>query len=239
MKSFVKKHCNFCGEQMPESGTVCPQCGWDKSQDAPPTTDPADTKARIGVAIGLGVAYYVMFSLVNNAEGGDRPPRPTVRYDVGGEVAAPAYEPVIGEAVAIGTAPSTPIAAPAASVKPGKLLAIKVADTKSANVPARDALQYAFELPETDQKCALVGQIHGVGGFEGSLETFLLTDDEYLFWHANPVAIPRSSWDTKRGSEAILNYRLANPGTYHLVISNSMSPTPKRIGLNAQVKCTR
>lgn len=78
MKSFVKKHCNFCGEPMPESGTECNQCGWDRSQDGAPTADPADKKARIGVALGLAVAYYVMFSLVNNAEARDRPPRPTV-----------------------------------------------------------------------------------------------------------------------------------------------------------------
>ena len=60
-----------------------------------------------------------------------------------------------------------------------------------------------------------------------------------LFWHANPVSIPRSSWDTIRGSEATLNYQLSNAGTYHLVISNAMSPAPKTIQLNAQVKCTR
>ena len=223
---------------MPESGTVCTQCGWDRSQDGAPTADPADKKARIGVALGLAVAYYVMFSLVNNAEAGDRPPRPVVTYDVD-KAAVPAYEPVTGEAVALGTLPSAVAAAPAAVTKPGKPLTIKVADSKSANVPARDALQYAFELPETDQKCQLVGQIRGVGGFHGNLETFLLTDDEYLFWHTNPVAIPHSSWDTIRGSEATLNYQLSNPGTYHLVISNAMSPTPNRIQLNAQVKCTR
>ena len=239
MKSFVKKHCNFCGEPIPESAKVCAQCGWDTSQDGAPTADPADRKARIGVALGLAVAYYVMFSLVNNAEAGDRPPRPTVNYDVGGEVATPAYEPVTGEAIALGTLPFAVTAGPVAAVKPGKLLTIKIADSKSASVPARDALQYAFELPETDQRCQLAGQIHGVGGFDGSLETFLLTDDEYLFWHANPVAIPHSSWDTIRGSEATLNYQLSNPGTYHLVISNAMSPTPKRIQVNAQVKCAR
>jgi hypothetical protein len=238
MKSLIKKHCNFCGEPIKDSATVCEQCGWDRSQDGAPTTDPADKRARIGVALGLAVAYYVMFSLVNNAEAGDRTPPRTVTHDVGGEVATPAYEPVAGEAIALGTLPSAAAAAPAAGVKPGKLLTIKVADSKSATVPARDALQYSFALPETDQKCQLVGQIHGVGGF-GNLETFLLTDDEYLFWHANPVSIPRSSWDTIRGSEATLSYQLSNSGTYHLVISNAMSPTAKTIQLNAQVKCAR
>lgn len=238
MKSFAKKHCNFCGEPMQESATVCKQCGWDRSQDGAPTADPADTKARIGVALGLAVAYYVMFSLVNNAEAA-RPPRAVTYYDAKGEVPAPAYAPVTGEPVALGAVPTGVIAGPAVVVKPGKPLTIKVADSRSATVPSRDALQYAFELPDTDQKCALVGQIHGVGGFDGSLETFLLTDDEYLFWHANPVAIPRSSWDTIRGSEAMLSYRLSNPGTYHLVISNSLSPTPKRIQVSAQVKCTK
>jgi hypothetical protein len=239
MKSLIKKHCNFCGEPIKDSATVCEQCGWDKSQDGAPTVDPADKKARIGVALGLAVAYYVMFSLVNNAEAGNRTPRRTVTYDAGGEVATPVYQPVTGEVVAPGTLPSAAAAAPAASVKPGKLLTIKVADSKSATVPARDALQYSFELPETDQKCRLVGQIRGVGGFHGNLETFLLTDDEYLFWRANPVAIPASSWDTIRGSEATLSYQLSNAGTYHLVISNAMSPTATTIQLNAQVKCAR
>jgi hypothetical protein len=238
MKSFVKKHCNFCGEPIPDSATVCPQCGWDKSQDGAPTADPADRKARIGVAIGLAVAYYIMFSLVQNTAEAARPPRPAVSSGAGA-VAAPAYEPVTGEAVALGTLPSGVAAGPAVVAKPGKPLTIKIVDSKSASVPARDALQYAFALPETEQKCQLVGQIHGVGGFEGNLETFLLTDDEYLFWRANPVAIPHSSWDTIRGSEATLSYQLSNPGNYHLVISNAMSPTPKRIQVNAQVKCVR
>jgi hypothetical protein len=239
MKSFVKKHCNFCGEPMQESATVCKQCGWDRSQDGAPTADPRDAKARIGVALGLAVAYYVMFSLVNSADAGDRPPRPVATYDAGGEVAAPAYQAVTAQPIVLGALPPAVTTSPAAGVKPGKPLTIKVADSKSATVPARDALQYVFELPETDQKCQLVGQIRGVGGFQGNLETFLLTDDEYLFWHANPMAIPHSSWDTIRGSEATLKYQLTNPGTYHLVISNAMSPTPKTIQLSAQVKCTR
>ncbi len=244
MKSFVKKHCNFCGEPMPETGTVCAQCGWDRSQDGAPTADPADRKARIGVGLGLVVAYYVMFSIVNNSAEAARPPRPVVKsapeaYDTVYTPVATGTGVLIGEAVALGALPSPAPTVPAAATKPGKPLTIKIADSKSAVVPARDALQYAFVLPETDQKCELVGQIHGVSGFEGNLETFLLTDDEYLFWHANPVAIPHSSWDTMRGSEATLNYQLSNPGTYHLVISNSMSPTPKRIQLNAQVKCAR
>jgi hypothetical protein len=83
-----------------------------------------------------------------------------------------------------------------------------------------------------------VGQLRGSGGFERDLETFLLTDDEYFFWHANPAAIPHSSWDTIRGSETQLKYDLPGAGNYHLVISNEMSSTSKVVLVKAQVKCT-
>jgi hypothetical protein len=126
---------------------------------------------------------------------------------------------------------------PGVTTKPGALLNIKVADAKSATIPARDALQYMFQLPETDQRCQLVGQTRGIGGFAGNIEVFLLTDDEYVFWNANPAAIPHSSWEAVRGSEATLNYPLAAAGLYHLVISNVMSPTPNRVQVKAQVKC--
>ena len=144
-----------------------------------------------------------------------------------------------GAPIALGRLPSEGSVVSAGPTKPGALLTIKVADAKSATIPAREALQYLFELPETDQRCQLVGQIHGIGGFAGNLETFLLTDDEYLFWNANPAAIPRSSWETVRGSETSLEYPLSAAGTYHLVISNVMSPTPKAIQVKAQVKCVK
>jgi len=102
-----------------------------------------------------------------------------------------------------------------------------------------DALDYGFLVPETGQKCQLVGQLHGTGGYDQDLETFLLTDDEYIFWHANTAAIPHSSWDTMRGSETTLAYDLPGAGTYHLVISNEMSPTDKTVQVKAQVKCAR
>jgi hypothetical protein len=223
---------------MLESSAVCKQCGWDRSQDGPPTQDPADRKARIGVAVGLVVAYALMFNLISGTTVSARPARtltpPAPTFE------APAYspEPVTGPPVALGRLPSasSAVTGPAA---PGALLSIKVVDAKSATIPARDALQYLFELPETDQRCHLVGQIHGIGGFAGNLEVFLLTDDEYLFWNANPAAIPHSSWETVRGSETTLHYPLSSAGTYHLVISNVLSPTPKAVQIKAQVKCAK
>ena len=226
---------------MLEATAVCKQCGWDRSQDGPPSQDPADLKARIGVAAGLVVAYGLMFSLISGTAASAGPPRLSLPKFSAPAPEAPSYsgEPVSGTPVALGRLPSTSSAVPAAPTKPGALLTIKVADTKSATVPARDALQYLFELPETEQRCQLVGQIHGVGGFAGNLETFLLTDDEYLFWNANPAAIPRSSWETVRGSETALKYPLSTAGIYHLVISNVMSPTPKTVQIKAQVKCVK
>jgi hypothetical protein len=238
---FVKKFCNFCGEQMQESTTVCKQCGWDRSQDAPPTQDPADQKARLGVAAGLVVAYIVMFNLISGTDAAARPVRATNPTRVAIDAPAPPYtpEPVSAQASAASTLSPTLAAAPVAATKPGALLTIKVADAKAAGIQPHDALQYQFDLPQTDQKCRLVGQIHGIGGFGGDLETFLLTDGEYVFWHANPAAIPHSSWETVRGSETTLDYQLQSEGTYHLVISNVMSPTSKTVQVKAQVKCAR
>jgi hypothetical protein len=224
---------------MVEAANVCKQCGWDRSQDGPPTQDPKDRKARIGVAAVLAVAYWVMFMLISGTTASARPIRasnPAVAV-----ADAPTYspEPVTAEAIALGTLPSGTATASAAATKPGKLLTIKVADAKSASIQPHDALQYQFEVPETDQKCQLVGSLHGLGGFDRDLEVFLLTDDEYLFWHANPAAIPHSSWETTRGSETTLGYQLPGAGVYHLVISNVMSPAPKTVQVKAQVKCTR
>jgi hypothetical protein len=223
---------------MLESTTVCKQCGWDRSQDGPPTQDPADQKARIGVAVGLAVAYGLMFNLISGATLSAGPSREPARASSTFEATAYPSEPVAAP-IALGRLPSTSSAVPGGGGAAGALLTIKVADAKSATIPARDALQYLFELPETEQRCLLVGQIHGIGGFAGNLEVFLLTDDEYLFWNANPAAIPHSSWETVRGSETTLNYPLSTAGTYHLVISNVMSPTPKAVQIKAQVKCAK
>src|SRR5258706_9149729 len=67
----VKKHCNFCGEPMSADAKECAQCGWDVSRNAPPTTDPGDTRARLGVAAGIRGAYALMLALIS------RPPTPT------------------------------------------------------------------------------------------------------------------------------------------------------------------
>jgi hypothetical protein len=224
---------------MLDAAQVCKQCGWDRSQDGPPTQNPGDQKARVGVAAGLVVAYGVMFFLISSTDASARPARASRPPAVVSEEPAYAPEPVTGAPVALGTLPSAGSIDPGVSTKPGALLSIKVADAKAATIQARDALQYLFQLPETEQKCQLVGQIHGIGGYAGTLETFLLTDDEYVFWNANPAAIPHSSWETMRGSETTLNYPLAAPGIYHLVISNVMSASPKSVQVRAQVKCVK
>ncbi len=233
----MKKVCNFCGEPMLDASRVCKQCGWDRSQDGPPTQSPGDQKARVGVAAGLVAAYGVMFFLISSTDASARPARVSRPPAIAIEEPAYAPEPVTGAPVALGTRPSTEITVAGANT--GAVLNIKVADAKSSTIQARDALQYLFQLPETEQKCALVGQVRGIGGFAGSLETFLLTDDEYVFWNANPAAIPHSSWETVRGSETTLNYPLSAPGIYHLVVSNVMSPSPKSVQIKAQVKCVK
>jgi hypothetical protein len=63
----LKKYCNFCGEPLLDSAAECKQCGWERSHDGPPSSDPADHKARIGVAAGLIVAYAVMWTLIQGS----------------------------------------------------------------------------------------------------------------------------------------------------------------------------
>jgi len=231
----VRKYCNFCGEPMQADAKECKQCGWDVSHNGPPSTDPGDRKARIGVAAGLVVAYATMWSLVQAAPAEDlslssrRPAR---------TIAEAEMQPVEEQPLAPGTSPV--VAATPTKAKPSALISIKVADVKSATVPPRDALQYAFVLPETDQKCKLVGSTKGVSGFGRNIEVFLLTDDEYVFWHANPAAIAQSSWETFRGSENnALSYDLPGAGTYHFVVSNEMSGEPQAMAVKAQVRCAR
>jgi hypothetical protein len=240
VKLGVKKYCNFCGEPMQAEAKECKQCGWDVSQNGPPTTDPGDTKARIGVAAGLVIAYSIMWVLI---QGTPVPARAAAqkapRYVAAPEVIEePVGEAVSQPAMAIGALPPTVAASVATSGKPTALINIRVADTRTT-IPPHEALQYAFQLPETDQKCKLVGSTKGVGGFGHNIEVFLLTDDEYVFWHANPAAIAQSSWETFRGSENTLNYTLPGSGTYHFVVSNHMSPSQQSMAVKAQVKCVR
>ena len=226
-----RKFCNFCGEPMQPEDKECKQCGWDVSHDGAPTSDPADTKARVGVAAGLMVAYWATWFLLQGTPGlaSAEPARP------------PRVVPDVEESLPATDAPTMRLspsmaAAPAPTAK-AALISIKVAEVKATTVPAHDALQYAFELPQTDQKCRLVGSTKGVGGFGGNVEVFLLTDDEYVFWHANPAAIAQSSWETFRGSENNLDYDLPTAGTYHFVVSNEMGLAPQTMAVKAQVKC--
>jgi hypothetical protein len=234
----VKKYCNYCGEPMEAGAKECQQCGWDISHNGPPSTDPGDNKARVGVAIGLVIAYatvaFMMQSTPAAARAAELP-----RAEQTTEATQYTSEPVAEPATAIGTVPATVTAVPVKPGKPAALLSVKVADTRSSSIAARDALQYSFEVPETDQKCRLVGSTKGVGGFGRSIEVFLLTDDEYVFWHANPAAIVNSSWETFRGSENTLDYDLPGPGVYHFVVSNEMSGTPQSMAVKAQVRCTK
>jgi hypothetical protein len=238
----VKKYCNFCGAPLKDSAKECEQCGWDRSQDGAPSSDPADTKARIGVASGLVVAYAVMGFLIQGAPDVARATPVKTIYAAPEMSSEPVYEPAAGVPLALSVSPTTVAATattPVASGAAAKPLSIKVADAKLAHIQPHDALDYAFVVPETDQRCQLVGQMHGIGGYDRDLETFLLTDDEYVFWHANPAAIPHSSWDTMRGSETTLRYDLPGTGTYHLVISNAMAPTDKTVQVKALVKCAK
>jgi hypothetical protein len=237
----VTKHCNFCGAVIPPDAKECPQCGWDLSKNAPPSTNAGDNKARLGVTAGLIVAYAVMSFLIDAGGAPVRAEPAKIPHYADAPEAAPepTGEPANEPATAIGTLPAAVASTPQPGAVASALISIKVADTKGASIQARDALQYTFALPETDQKCKLVGSTKGIGGFGRNIEVFLLTDDDYVFWHANPAAIPASEWETFRGSETTLDYALRGAGTYHFVVSNQMSPTPQTIAVKAQVKCVR
>ena len=209
----------------------CKQCGWDVSHDGAPSSDPADNKARVGVAAGLIAAYWAAWFLLQGTPGLASAEQPRTARVV----------PDVEETTPVINAPTMTLspamaAAPAPNAK-AALISIKVADVKATTVPAHDALQYAFELPQTDQKCRLIGSTRGVSGFGGNIEIFLLTDDEYVFWHANPAAIAQSSWETFRGSENNLDYDLPTAGTYHFVVSNEMGLSAQTMAVKAQVKC--
>lgn len=227
-----KKYCNFCGEPLQPDAKECKQCGWDVSHDGAPSSDPADQKARAGVALGLIAAYAVMWFLIQGTPAparaeAERAPRSVP--DVEEQPVSVVEAPTMRLAPAIASIPAT--------AKPVGLISLKVADVKATTVRAHDALQYAFELPQTDQKCRLTGSTKGVGGFGGNIEVFLLTDDEYVFWNANPAAIAQSSWETFRGSENTLDYDLPTAGTYHFVVSNEMGLAPQTMAVKAVVKC--
>ena len=233
----MTKYCNFCGEPMLPNAKECAQCGWDLSKNGPPSTDPGDNKARLGVVAGLVVAYAVMSFLIDGTVAPARVEAANLPQSA--DVSEPMPEPVSNPQTAIGTLSAPVASTPVPSPPTSALLTIKVVDTKGASIQARDALQYTFVVPETDQKCRLVGSTRGIGGFGRNIEVFLLTDDDYVFWHANPAAIAASEWETFRGSETTLDYALRGAGTYHFVVSNQMSPTPQTVAIKANVKCVR
>ena len=233
----MTKYCNVCGEPMLPNAKECAQCGWDLSKNGPPSTDPGDNKARLGVVAGLVVAYAVMSFLIDGTVAPARVEAANLPQSA--DVSEPMPEPVSNPQTAIGTLSAPVASTPVPSPPTSALLTIKVVDTKGASIQARDALQYTFVVPETDQKCRLVGSTRGIGGFGRNIEVFLLTDDDYVFWHANPAAIAASEWETFRGSETTLDYALRGAGTYHFVVSNQMSPTPQTVAIKANVKCVR
>jgi hypothetical protein len=202
----------------------CKQCGWDSSKVGPPSASAADKRAWVGVSVALVIAFGAMSVLLNNAGASPtpEPARSTIVPETQADV--PLNQPVIADL------PSAPAASPKAP-----LVSVKVVDAKSADILPRDALTYKFDLPETDQSCKLIGQLRG----NRPVEVFLMRDDDYILWRANPAAIPHSAWEPIRGLDVALNYQLADAGAYYLVVSNALSPEHKTVQLKAQVKCTK
>jgi hypothetical protein len=138
-----------------------------------------------------------------------------------------------GPAVAIGTLGAHDSTLSVANSN--KPITIKVVDVKKATILARDAIHYDFTVPETEQTCRLVGDIKSTGG---DVEVLLLTDDQFVFWRANPAALPHSNWEPQRGSDLAVNYDLSGAGNYYLIISNALSGAAHRlVQAKAQVKC--
>src|SRR4051794_23196135 len=102
----------------------CKQCGWDISHNGPPSTDPGDRKARIGVGAGLVVAYAMLWSLVQSAPAEGLPA--SSRGSVSA-VAEDVAEPVAQPTVALGTLPAVVASTPAAATKASAPITMKVA----------------------------------------------------------------------------------------------------------------
>ena len=203
----------------------CKQCGWDSSKVSAPKADPADVRARIFVSIGLAAAYIVMFQLINGA---DLPaqPKPVTRVAVAEPVGTPVTEP----AIAIGASADTVV-----SPVRLKVVNVKVADVKNATILPRDAIHYMVQVAEGDRDCRLTGQLKSAGG---DVEVFLLRDDDFIFWRANPAAIPHSNWEPIRASDTPLNYEINEPGNYYLIVSNALSGSGHRtVQVKANLKC--
>ena len=131
----MKRYCNFCGEPMLPDAKECKQCGWDVSQNGPPTTDHGDRKARIGVAMGLAVAYGVLWFLVQGTPApASAEAQKTPRYVPPPELIA---EPVSEPATAIGTLSAGVASVSAPSISKSALMNIKVADTKATSIRPR------------------------------------------------------------------------------------------------------
>ncbi|HUR00830.1 MAG TPA: hypothetical protein VM166_15370 [Gemmatimonadaceae bacterium] len=219
----MKKNCVFCGEPMAPGDKECKQCGWDMSKVSAPKSDPADVRARIFVAIGLAAAYFGMFTLINGA---DLPAQaePVTRVAVSEPVGTPVSEP----AIAIGAADSaiTPVRS--------SVVNVKVADVKNATILPRDAIHYAMQVGEGDRDCRLTGELKSTGG---QVEVFLLRDDDFIFWRANPAAIPHSNWEPIRASDTPLSYQIDEPGSYYLIVSNALGAGHKTVKVLANLKC--
>ena len=215
----------FCGEPMAAGDKECKQCGWDSSKVSGPKSDPADVRARILVGIGLVIAYGAMSALIKSA-GLPAQPEHVPRLAVAEPVGTPVSEP----AIAIGATVDSVVAPLRSSV-----VNVKVADVKNATILPRDAIHYVVQVGEDDRDCRLTGQLKSAGG---DVEVFLLPDDQFVFWRANPAAIPRSNWEPIRASDTPLNYQIDTPGTYYLIVSNALSGTAhKTVQVKAVLKC--
>ena len=220
-----KKTCVFCGEPMAAGDKECKQCGWDSSKVSAPRSDPADVRARILVGIGLAVAYGVMTALINRTDLSAQP-EPAPRIAVTEPVGIPVSEPAIDIGAATGS-----VVAP----KRSNVVSVKIADVRNATILPRDAINYAVQVAEGDRECHLTGNLKSIGG---DVEVFLLPDDQFIFWRANPAAIPRSNWEPIRASDTPLDYAINEAGNYYLIVSNSLSGTAhKTVQVKAVLKC--
>ena len=226
-----KKTCVFCGEPMAAGDKECKQCGWDSSKVSGPKSDPADVRARIFVGIGLTVAYIAMFQLINSAN------LPAQKERVARDDAAQIIETAAPDSISMLSlgAANPPVVVSAAPPSKSNVVSVKVADVKNATILPRDAIQYALQVSEENRDCRLTGQLKSSGG---DVEVFLLPDDQFVFWRANPAAIPHSNWELIRASDTPLNYQIDEPGNYYLIVSNALSGTVhKTVQIKAVLRC--
>ena len=99
-------------------------------------------------------------------------------------------------------------------------------------MPAGGANYFKFEVPAGGYNANLKGHFSATGGSGSDIETFVITEDDYVNWH-NGHSV-HTLYNSGKVTQETLNVALpADAGTYYLVFSNKFSfLAPKAVQAN-------